>query len=73
VSILATRVGQIATAPDDGKRTCWRCGCRFQWADRNLVPDAPCSDCRDLLRAEGDETIWDTRRLRRLERQKAAA
>lgn len=50
---------------------CWRCGIDVDGQGTHLVYRAPCRDCRQWLReVEGDQTIWDKRRLAR---QEAAA
>jgi len=41
---------------------CWRCGQTVK-GHHYLVIGAPCRDCREVLRLEGDQTIYDIRRL----------
>lgn len=62
--IRATRVGQLPDAIPAGSAVCPRCGVTFDRRAQNVIPGAPCRDCRDVLRAEGDTTIWNIRRLR---------
>lgn len=56
---------------DDGRPiarwSCYRCGQRVDGAEQNVVHGAPCVDCREYLRIEeGDQTVWDIRRLREM-------
>jgi hypothetical protein len=53
--------GQLAR-PKEWK--CWRCGQTVK-NHSYLVPNAPCKDCRDVLKLEGDTEIYDIRRLPR--------
>lgn len=43
---------------------CWRCGIDFRPYRQHVGKDDPCRDCREALRADGDETIWDVRTLK---------
>lgn len=72
MSILATRVGRLATPTAPGQTVCWRCGHTFNRPAENVIPGAPCRDCRDVLRAEGDETVWDSRRQHNHPKETAA-
>ena len=42
---------------------CWRCGHPVPGSTGHLIYGAPCVDCREVLRAEGDRTVWDARQL----------
>jgi hypothetical protein len=42
-------------------RDCWRCGVSFNPLAENVIPLAPCRDCRETLRSEGDQTVWGVR------------
>ena len=48
MSILATRVGRLATPTAPGQTVCWRCGHTFNRSAENVIPGAPCRDCRDV-------------------------
>jgi len=64
VSVTAARVGHLHTRTSPTSTTCWRCGVTFDRAKQNVIEGAPCSDCRQTLRREGDTTIWDRRALK---------
>lgn len=63
MTIMATRVGQLPAPADPEHSICPRCGTTFDRTGTHLIAGAPCADCRDILRAEGVETVWDARRL----------
>lgn len=56
----AQRVGRLVPNLAPGYRVCWRCGAHYKWQNMKLVEGAPCLDCRDVLRDEGDTTNWTT-------------
>lgn len=63
-SIRGFRV-EAAPSLSRGERVaCWRCGQTMpNHVQANLIPDAPCADCREYLREEeGELTVWDSRR-----------
>lgn len=60
-AIQATRIELLAPPGDPVTPTntiCYRCGGRFNRHAEKVVAGAPCRDCRDVLRAEGDTTRW---------------
>lgn len=42
---------------------CPRCGIDVNGDGSHLIRFAPCADCREILAAEGDTTIYDKRQL----------
>lgn len=60
----AFRPGRLAPNLQPGERVCWRCGQVYQWQNMKLVEGAPCRDCRETLRAEGDKTRWTTQPIK---------
>lgn len=58
MTILGTRVGQIPVPLSPGKTACPRCGCIYSHNTQNVVAGSPCLDCREILRLEGDTTVW---------------
>jgi len=62
LSMRAERVGRLSTNLPKGHRRCWRCGVVFKWETMRLTDDAPCVDCRAVLKADGDTTRYSTQR-----------
>jgi hypothetical protein len=44
-----------------GEKTCQRCGVVFKPDRDRVIWSAPCKDCRETGRREGDTTVWGTR------------
>jgi len=59
--IRGTRIGVHVKIGKSGDVTCWRCGQEFNRWSQSVIAGAPCTDCREVLRAEGDLTVWGSR------------
>lgn len=64
-TIAARAFRSRASNPDI--RGCWRCGIDFTGSE-HLARNAPCVDCRDVLRALGETTVWRARASADVER-----
>ena len=66
MSVLATRVERLTPSSSPTRHVCWRCGIEFDWSASRTIPGSPCRDCRETLAEEGDTTVWNVRRVRRV-------